>query len=97
MRENISKEIVDEKLKYMYLAIEDAQIKLEKNNKRLWILCIFLIITLIATNAGWLYYEGQWEYTQKSTTISQDIDSGNGDTNIIGIGDIYGTDKAIGN
>ena len=91
-------EIQDEKIKFLYLTIEDAQIRLEKNNKRMWILCIILIIALIGTNAGWIYYESQWQYTEENTKVEQEIETGNGtgNTTVTGIGDIYGTSQTDG-
>lgn len=67
----------------------------ERTIARLWILSIILIVCLIGTNAAWIYYESQWEVTQTSQEITQDIDTGDGDLgNVIGIGDYYGEGKA---
>lgn len=44
-----------------YIAFESATSRQERTIKRLWILCLVLIIALIGTNAGWLYYENQFE------------------------------------
>lgn len=80
-----------------YVAFESAQIRLERTNRRLFILCIILIILFLVTNIGWLYYESQFSTTE-STEISQDIDTGNGDANITGIGDIvYGESETESN
>lgn len=40
----------------------------ERIIKRLWIVIILLIVLLVGTNAGWLWYESQWETV--STTES---------------------------
>ena len=40
--------------------IESAFTKLEKANIRLWVVVIVLVLALIGTNAGWLWYESQW-------------------------------------
>lgn len=69
---------------------------MERTNHRMWILCIFLLICLVGTNAGWIYYEHQWEYVDE-TTITQDVDSGSGRAIVTGIGDIYGESEADGN
>ena len=80
-----------------YVAFESAQIRLERTNRRLFILCIILILLLLSTNIGWLYWESQFSTTE-STEISQDIDTGNGDANITGIGDIvYGESETESN
>ena len=47
--------------KVPYIAYESTQARLERMNRRVWILCIILIIALIGTNAGWIYYESQFE------------------------------------
>jgi len=73
-----------------YIAHESEVARLERVIKRLWILCIIIFICLIATNAGWIYFESQWE----DMTISQDVDTGTGDAVVTGTGDInYAKDK----
>lgn len=59
--------------------------------KRLWIMCILLIVLLVGTNALWIWYESQWEYFETSE-IDQDIEAEmeDGDFTVIGIGDNYG-------
>jgi len=59
-----------------YAAFEGVQVRLERTNRRMWILCIILIIALIGTNALWLYRESQFE--DVTTTVTQDLDSGDG-------------------
>ena len=62
----------------------------ERTVKRLWVLIILLIMALLSTNAGWLWYECQYE----DTVITQDVDTGDGDAVMSGTGDInYGKDK----
>ena len=73
-----------------YVAFESAQTRLERVNRRLWILCLILIIALIGTNAGWLYYESQWQTVE--TTVMQDVNAeatGNSDLNLNTIGGDY--------
>lgn len=57
--------------------------------KRLWVMCILLIILLVGTNALWLWYESQFEYYEE---IEQEIEAEmeDGDFTVIGIGDNYG-------
>lgn len=59
--------------------------------KRLWILCILLIVLLVSTNALWIWYESQWEYYEE---VEQDVEAEMGDGNftVIGIGDNNGKD-----
>lgn len=79
-----------------YLVHEDDMARQERTIKRLWILCIILIIALIGSNAGWLYYESQWEVVE-NTQVTQDVDTGNGNANVTGIGDINGTSETDSN
>jgi hypothetical protein len=80
-----------------YVAFESAQIRLERTNRRWFIICIILIFLLLATNMGWLYWESQFSTTE-STEVSQDIDTGNGDAFVAGIGDVvYGESETESN
>lgn len=44
-----------------YFAHEGAMARMERTNRRLWILCIILIVLLASTNCAWIWYENQWE------------------------------------
>jgi hypothetical protein len=55
--------------------------------KRLWIMCILLIVLLVGTNAMWIWYESQWEYYEQE--VEQEIEA-EGDFTVIGIGDYHG-------
>ena len=57
-----------------YIAHEADMTRMERMNRRLWILNIILILILLATNAGWLYYESSFETV--STSVTQENDSG---------------------
>lgn len=73
--------------------IESALAKLEKANTRLWIVVIILIVALLGTNAGWIWFESQWNYVDTTTqTITQEATSdGNSEINLQGVGgDYYG-------
>ena len=69
-----------------YVAYESSLARQERTIKRLFIIIILLIFFLVGTNIGWLVYESQFE--DVSTEISQDIDTGNGDAVVAGIGDV---------
>lgn len=66
----------DKFIQEMYLAT------LERTIKRLWILCILLVLLLVGSNAAWIYYENSFE----DTVITQDVDSGDGGDAIINDG-----------
>ena len=67
-----------------YLVHESVLARMERTIKRLWILCIVLIVLFVGTNAGWLYYESQWE----DVVVTQE--NADGYNNYVGNdGDIY--------
>lgn len=74
-----------------YIAHEGAMVRLERINKRLWILAIVLIVMLGLSNGAWIIYESQY----KTTEVSREVDTGIGSATVIGVGD-YGKDKADG-
>lgn len=73
-----------------YIAFESATSRQERTIKRLWILCIILIVALLGTNAGWIYWENQFE----DVVVTQDVEAtadGESDLNLNTIGgDFYG-------
>lgn len=74
-----------------YIAFESATARQERTIKRLWIICIILIISLLGTNAGWIWYENQWQVVE-STTVTQDVDAsteGGGDLHLNTVGGDY--------
>ena len=68
-----------------YFAHEGIMARMERTIKRLWVLCIVLIILLAGTNAAWIYYENSFEDVV-STEISQDVNSDDGGNAIINDG-----------
>lgn len=63
-----------------YLVHESVLARMERTIKRLWILCIVLIVLFVGSNAGWLYYESLW--SDEVTTITQE--NADGYNNYIG-------------
>ena len=74
-----------------YFAHEGMMARMERTTKRLWILCIILIILLAGSNGAWLWYEHQFEDTV-TTEISQDVTQDGTDNTFVG-GDMYGETK----
>lgn len=80
-----------------YVVYEQEKERTDRVHKRLWILCIILIVALIGSNVGWIIYESQFETVTETEDcwyeVEQDNDSG--DNNFIGHdGDItYGETK----
>ncbi len=60
-----------------YFCHEGDMARAERTIKRLWILCILLVLLLVGTNIAWIHYENQF---QDEVTITQEADtSGSGD------------------
>ena len=68
-------ERIDQKM-IPYFCHEGDMARAERTIKRLWILCILLIILLVGTNIAWIHYENQWETAE--TVVTQDVDTDNG-------------------
>lgn len=62
----------------------------ERTTKRLWVVIIILIGMLLATNAGWLWYESQFEYVTEAITQEVEQDAEGGQNSFIG-GDYIGS------
>ena len=55
-----------------YLVHESIMVRQERTIRRLWILCLVLIIALIGTNLAWTVYENGFT----DTVITQQNDAG---------------------
>lgn len=53
---------------------ESAMAREDRKNKRLWILVIILLVMLFSSNAGWIWYESQFEDVM---TVTQETPEGN--------------------
>lgn len=66
-----------------YFCHEGDMARAERTIKRLWILCILLIVLLVGTNIAWIHYESQ--FTDEITTTQEVTqDSEEGGNNFIG-------------
>jgi hypothetical protein len=72
-----------------YIAFESVQARLERINQKLWIVILVLIVALIGTNAGWIWYESQFEDSVTTTVTQEATSDGNSDINLRGIGDNF--------
>ena len=72
-----------------YFAHEGEMARIERANKRLWIVVILLIVCLVGSNLAWTIYESQFQ----DVVIEQDADTGFGGNNYLnGSGEFsYGT------
>ena len=75
---------MDEQIHIPFIAFEGATSRLERSNRRLWIVILVLIVALIGSNAGWLIYESQFE----DITITQEAENDGGDIVMNGEGDL---------
>lgn len=57
-----------------FYAHESMMTRMERTIRRLWILCIILILLLAGTNAAWFYYESQ--FADETLTVTQDSPDG---------------------
>ena len=73
-----------------YFVHEGMLARMERTIKRLWVLCIVLIVLFVGTNAGWLYYESLYE--EVVVTQEAETDSGSIHLNGTGNGNIYDID-----
>ena len=73
--------------KISYYVHEGMMARMERTNRRLWILCIIIFLAFVISNGAWIWYENQWEVCETSQIVDQDIDTGDGDANITGIGE----------
>lgn len=74
-----------------YIAHESAMARQERTIKRLWIALMVSIVLWAITVAGIVYYQSQFS----DETAWQEVDTGEGDAYVAGIGDVnYGEDQA---
>lgn len=64
-----------------YKVHERDMARIERANKRLWITILALVVLLVATNAGWIWYESQF-IEETTETVETSTDGG---------GNAYGT------
>ena len=74
---------------------EGDMARMERANKRLWVIIIILIVALIGSNAAWIYYESQFEEISTQIEAEQETNDG-GDNYVVG-GDFYEPSESKGN
>ena len=72
-----------------YVAFESTMARLDRLNKRNFIVILVLLVLLFATNGAWLYHEKQYDVVTETTTITQ--------TNEDGVNNFIGNDGEITN
>ena len=66
-----------------YFVHEGDMMRMERANKRLWIALLIMIVAFIGSNAGWLFYESQFEDVVTTVEAEQETDDG-GNNYIVG-------------
>lgn len=79
-----------EVIKIPYLVHEGDMARQERTIKRLWILCIILVVLLAGSNAFWFYHESQFEEVVETT---QEVTQENSD----GVNNFVGGNGVITN
>ena len=78
-----------------YLVYEQAQVRADPKDRRSFIIIIILIIALVGTNAGWVYYENQFTDIQ---TTSIEAEQDGSEVNIVSGGSVnYGAESKDNN
>ena len=88
MRKELDLQDLDVQNKALYMAFESSQACMERVNLKLWIVVLVLIVALIGTNAGWIWYENQFE----DTVVTQEVEAqsdGDSDLDIRTVGGDY--------
>jgi len=67
-------------------ALESQGARLERTNRRMFIVVLVLVVALIGSNLAWLYYESQFSKTVK---IEQEAESDNGNVILNGTGELH--------
>lgn len=74
-----------------YIAFESSMARLERVNRRLWIISLVLILLFCVSNAIWILRESQYA----EEIITQTVETNQGNAYVSGAGDInYGQSKA---
>ena len=67
-----------------YVVHESAMARAERQTKSLVWVIVLLIVLLVGTNAGWLWYENQFEGVKETTETIITQDNADGYNNYIG-------------
>lgn len=67
-----------------YVVHESAMARCERHNKKLWVVILVLIGTLIVSNLAWIIYNSQFEFVEETTETNVTQENDVGDNNYIG-------------
>lgn len=78
-----------ENREYVSRHVHEADLdRLERINKRWFYAWLITFLLLVGCVAGFIYYESQWQVVE-TTEVSQDVDTGEGNAYVAGVGDVY--------
>lgn len=60
-----------------FIVHESAMARMERVNKRLWVIVILLVLLFTVSNGLWIWYESQFEDTVTTTYEQETEDGGN--------------------
>ena len=63
---------------------EGDMARMERANKRLWVVIIILIVALCGSNAAWIIYESQFEIVEDTMQIEAEQETAIGNNYIVG-------------
>jgi len=87
---------IDGKDRTLYMMWESSQARVERTNIRQFVIILVLILALIGTNAGWIWYENQFE----EVVVTQEVEAtadGSSDLNLNTIGGDYNVSESESN
>lgn len=61
-----------------YIVHEGDMARMERSNKRLWIVILVLIVIVIVSNIAWLCYENSMEDVTTTNEVTQELDTDDG-------------------
>ena len=85
---------MDEKM-IPYFSHEGDMARMERANKRLWIIILVLIVALVGSNAAWIYFESQFQVVEEKTEIEAEQETSDGGDNYV-VGGDYGKTESKG-
>ena len=78
-----------------FIVHEADMARMERNNKRLWIALILVIVLLVGSNIAWTVYESQFVEEVTTQDVWQNAE-GDGSNRFVG-GDYYGDAESTNN
>lgn len=76
-----------------YIAYEAEQMRADRRDRRHMIIEIILIVSLLASNAFWIFREQQYQVVDTEQEIEQTVDADDGSNASAVIGDVdYGSE-----